>query len=234
MENKFRCSALWNLMVEPKSKSELLSETTKTFLREYYIKKKYNKIKNFENKFIEKGLLVEEDSLTQYSIFKKEIYNKNDIELNNEFITGTPDTFIGENIYNAKTIIDIKSSWSIFTFFDTKEDKINKQYYWQLQGYMWLTGAENAKLVYCLINTPEQLIIDEKRRLGWKMGLIDYDINEDYIEASKIIEANNNFDDIPLNEKIYEIHIERNDDDIEKLKNKIITVNEYLKTKYDI
>lgn len=234
MENKFRCSSLWNLMIEPKLKSEVISETTKTFLREYYIKKKYNKIKNFENKFIQKGLLVEEDALTQYSVFKKEIYNKNDIELSNDFITGTPDTFIGNDIYNANTIIDIKSSWSIFTFFDSKEDKTNKQYYWQLQGYMWLTGAQNAKLVYCLINTPEQLIIDEKRRLSWKMGLIDYDINEEYIEASKLIDQNNNYDDIPLNEKIHEIIIERNEDDIEKLKNKIITVNEYLKTKYDI
>lgn len=234
MENKFRCSSLSNLMIEPKSKSELISETTKSFLREYYIKKKYNKIKNFESKYIEKGLLVEEDSLTNYSLFKKEIYNKNDIELSNDFITGTPDTFIGDDIHNAKTIIDVKSSWSIFTFFDSKEEKLNKNYYWQLQGYMWLTGAKDAKLVYCLINTPEQLVIDEKRRLSWKMGLIDYDINDEYIIASKIIDNNNNFDDIPLSEKIHEIHIERNDEDIEKLKSKIILANEYLNNKYGI
>ena len=234
MENKFRCSSLGHLMIEPKLKSEEISETTKSYLREYFIKKKYNKIKNFESKFISKGLMVEEDALTQYSIHKKGIFNKNEIQLENDYITGTPDTFIGDDIYNAKTIIDIKSSWSIFTFFDSKEDKINKLYYWQLQGYMWLTGAQNAKLVYCLLNTPEQLIVDEKRRLSWKMGLIDEDINNEYLLAAKIIENNNNFNDIGISEKIHEIEIVRNEDDIQRLKNRIILVNEYLKNKYGI
>jgi len=65
-------------MVEPRSKNELLSETTKKYLREVMIYEKYGRKKDISNKYIEKGLAVEEDAITLYSRFTKVFYKKNE------------------------------------------------------------------------------------------------------------------------------------------------------------
>jgi hypothetical protein len=224
---KFRCSGLGNLMVEPKLKSETLSETTKTYLREKYIYEKYNRSKFVESKYMTKGTEVEEESLTLLSIVTRKLYNKNEKLLWNDWIAGTPDTYEGDTIENAITIIDIKSSWDIFTFFASKEEKLNKMYYWQLQGYMWLTGAKVAQLAYCLINTPTKLVDDEIRKLSYK-----FMSDEELKLAEENIIKNASYNDLSYEEKIQTITIDRNDDDIEKLKLKIEECRKYISKKY--
>ena len=223
---KFRASAMSKLMTEARSKSEALSETTKTYLIEKFINEKYGRYKFMSNKYIEKGLAVEEDSITLYSRATKTFFKKNEEHLNNAYLTGTPDCFIGESIYKAECIIDFKSSWDIFTFFNAQKEKVNKDYYWQMQSYMALTGAKESRLVYCLVNTPETIINDEKRKLFWKMGAIDE--NELTDEAGAKMEKEMLFDDIPMKERIYEVVIERNSEDIVKMYDRIDECRKYM------
>jgi hypothetical protein len=222
MENKilFRASAIGKLMVDPRNKSETLSETTKTYLSEVFINYSYGRKKDIQNRYTTKGLMVEEDSLTLYSRFKKEIFMKNEERFFNDFICGTPD------LVEKNEVIDIKSSYDIFTFFKSKED-INKSYYWQLQAYMCLTGKKTSTLAYCLINTPDCLIQDEKRRLGFKMNIID-DVNKDYVEACIEIDRLMIYDDLPLEEKVHEVTIERNDKDIERMYERVEQCRKYM------
>ena len=152
-------------MTQPRAKGEELSETCKTYLTEVYVNERFKRRKEISNRYIEKGLAVEEDSITLYSRVKKVPFFKNEQRFSNDYIIGTPD-HVGE------FVLDIKSSWDIFTFTNTTREDLNKNYYWQLQGYMALTGKREARLAYCLVDTPDQLIEDEKRKLAWKMGLI--------------------------------------------------------------
>mgnify|MGYP001053745791 CR=1 FL=1 len=237
MENKpilFRCSKLGALMTDPKSKSETLSETTKTYLREVYINRKYGRYKDFTSDAIKKGLQTEEAALTLFSIQKMRQFNKNEQHLRNDYIMGTPDSYDGNSILEATNIIDIKSAWDLFTFHDSKSEKVNKNYYWQMQGYMWLTGATTASLVYCLINTPDVLIQAQKRRLGWDMGIDQDNASQDYMDACAKIDRNCIFDDIPNSERIFEIKIERNNEDIERLIERIGACREYLTENYPL
>lgn len=228
----FRCSSLGYLMPEPISKADKdagnLSETAKTNLIDIFIREKYGRQTDISNKFIEKGLMVEEDSITLYSRVKKHFFQKNEDHLSNDFIKGTPDLYIGKTIHSADTIIDIKSSWDIFTFFRAKHKKINPLYYWQLQGYMALTGATKATLAYCLVNTPESFINDEKRKVFYKMNITTED-NEVYQDACQHLELAMTYEDIPMEERIAEFHIDRDDEGIEKLYQKIGKGREYLK-----
>ena len=41
----------------------------------------------------------------------------------------------------------------------------NKDYYYQLQAYMWLTGRTESYLCYCLVDTPKFIIKAEVRKL---------------------------------------------------------------------
>ena len=224
----FRCSSLGHLMTESRTKSEPLSETTKTHLIDVYVANKYGRQEDIQNKYIEKGLAAEEDSITLYSRVNKQFFKKNEEHLTNSWIKGTPDLYTGEGIHKATTIIDIKSSWDIYTFMRTLTKDINKMYYWQLQGYMDLTGAQSAKLAYCLVNTPEPMVEYEKYILGRRMGVIDPTGNELYEKACADLEKAMLFDDIPIKERVIEFEIQRNDADILKLHAKVEECRKWL------
>ena len=210
----FRCSANGKLMTEPRTKSETLSETTKKYLVEVFIQHQYGREKDITNKYITKGLQVEEDSITLYSQYKGRFFKKNESRLFNEYLAGTPDIILDNEI------IDIKSSWDIFSFYNSKTGGLNKDYYWQLQGYMALTGAQKAKLVYCLVDTPNAIFLRELNSLKWQMGVND-DTDKLFQEAANKLEENMRYSDIPIEERVHEIDIERNDADIDKLYSRI-------------
>ena len=227
----FRCSSIGKLMTEPKLKADKeagnLSETTKTYLVDLYVKEKYGRENDITSKYLTKGLMVEEDSITLYSRVKKNFFSKNEERLSNEYITGVPDLYTGANILDTEVIIDLKSSWDIFTFFRTQTKEVNSDYYYQLQGYLFLTGARVAKLAYCLINTPEMLINDEKRKLMYKMGATT-DESPEFLEACEKLDKAMTYDDIPLAKRLIEFTIPRDEAAIDKIKTKVLKAREYL------
>jgi hypothetical protein len=100
-------------------------------------------------------------------------------------------------------------------------------YYWQLQGYMDLTGATSATLAYCLVDTPAQLIEDEKRRLMWKMGVATSE-SPLYLEACEELDRAMTFGDIPIHERLIEFKIERNEADILKIHSRVEECRKWL------
>ena len=227
----FRCSSIGHIMSEPISKTAKergdLSEGAKTHLIDVYVFRKYGRQTDIFSKYLEKGLAVEEDSITLFSRVKRKFYKKNETHLKNDFLMGTPDLYDGESINHASLIVDIKSSWDIFTFFRNLTKGVNKDYYWQLMGYIALTGAKKAILAYCLVNTPELLILDEERKLMYRMnaGTIE---NPDYIEACEKLRELSIYDDIPMKQKVIEFTIDRNDGEIERIYSKVKRCREFL------
>jgi hypothetical protein len=223
----FHPSQIGNLMTESRTK-EQWGETAKGYLLECWIEKTYGRRKDISNKYMEKGTLAEEDSIDLYSLAKKQYFEKNKDRIANEFFIGTPDLYTGKSITEADMVIDLKTSWDIFTFYSVMLKPINKLYYYQLQAYMDLTGAKEARLVYCLVNTPIHLVEDEKKKTMWKMGIIDPDTDEAYLEACRRIELNAYYDDIPEEDRYIDFIIERNDTDIERMHNRIIEARNFL------
>lgn len=210
-----RCSSIGYIMTDPRS-GKGLSETCKTHLVDLFVADKYDRHTDIFNKYVEKGLAVEEDSITLYSRVKKRYFQKNTERLKNDWINGEPDLFIGPNIQKAETIIDIKSSWDLYTFTRARYSPVNKHYWWQLQGYMALTGAKQAILAYCLVNTPETTIADEKRKLLWRMGITTEE-NQDFKDACAEIDKNMRYDDIAMTDRVFETSIQRDEQAIEAI-----------------
>lgn len=227
----FRASSFGYLMTEPKLKKDKeagnLSETSKTHLIDVYVSKKYDRQTDIHNKYVQKGLMVEEDAITLYSRVKKQFYKKNEAHLKNEFIMGTPDLYEGKSIEDATLIIDIKSSFDIFTFFRNHTKDVSDLYYYQLQCYMWLTGAQKSILAFCLVDTPEVILNGEKRKLLWQMGVATED-NPDFIEACAELDKLLTYPDIKMQERVIEYEILRNDEDIEIMKEKVNKARAYL------
>ena len=216
-----------------KTKDEIqLSEGAKVHLMDIYISEKYGRNTDIENKYIKKGLLVEEDGITIYSRLKKVMFRKNEDRLKNLFIQGTPDLYMGDKVHNANVIIDIKCSWNIYTYLRTFTKDVNSIYYWQGMGYMWLTGARKFNLAYCLVNTPESLIEAEFRSLWYKLGQPAED-DGNFQDACAELRKSLTYDDIPLNEKLLEYSVEFDESAIELLKGKITAARKYLNDLHD-
>lgn len=225
-----RCSSLGHIMTDPQSKADKdagnLSESAKTHLTDIYVAMKYGRKTDITNKYVEKGRRVEEDSITLYSRVKKTFFKKNDKRLYDEFIEGEPDLFKGLDIKDADEVIDAKSSWDIYTFFRVHSKSINPLYKWQLTGYMRLTGARRSTLAYCLVNTPDDLIEAEIRKLSYQLP--GGTLNPDYENAKADLIKAMTFDDIPLAERVIEIQVERNEADIQRISDKVVKCRAFL------
>jgi hypothetical protein len=185
-----------------------LSATCKTKLIEIYVSTRFNRDKDIFNKYVEKGLAVEEDSITLLSLNKGKYLKKNTERIHNNYFSGEPDIYEGEDIYHAYSITDIKSSWDIHTYYSARLTRINERYKWQLHGYMDISGAEKSNLAYCLINTPETIINKEVNKMMWEMGATTSESPE-FLEAKEELERSMRFDDIPMIERSFDQFVPR-------------------------
>ena len=224
-ETLIRASSVGYLMTEPVAKADkeagVLSKTAQKHLIEVYIAEKYGRKRDIQTKQMKKGIESEQDSIDLLSMYLKLPFSKNEERFKNDFITGLPD------IINGDTIIDIKSSYDLWTFLGNIPDKLDNLYYWQMQSYMWLTGTRKATIAYCLVNTPESIIQQEKYYLLKKMDVISEESPEFIKEAMKI-EFKMTFDDISINERILTFNVNRSEDDILRIENKVLKARTFL------
>lgn len=147
--------ALGKIMTDPKSKADKeageLSETAKTYLLCLAKEKVYGYRSYVTNKFMEKGLRCEQDSIGLYNSVFFTMHQKNTERRNSEILSGEPD------IVDTDLIIDIKTSWSLETFPATKEQAHDDGYEWQGRAYMMLFDKPRFELAFCLVSTPEDL-----------------------------------------------------------------------------
>jgi hypothetical protein len=215
---KVRCSQIGKIMTNPRTKGERLSQTTKSYILELAIQEKYGIHKEFWSRYTDKGNEVEPEAikLTESVLDVGFIY-KNEEQFSNEWVTGKPDV-------NTDVLIDVKSSWDAFTFFDKviENELNNKDYYYQLQGYMWLTDKQEALLCYCLIDTPLQIVEDEIRREHWKQNLIS-----ESSDLRDFVEDKHTFMHIPKEKRVKTHVVKRDDEVIEAIKTRIEECREY-------
>jgi hypothetical protein len=210
-------------MTSPRSKSEILSQTAKTYVEEQVLLAKYGIVKTFNSRYTDKGNLVEDESIKLASeVLELGFILKNDEHFSNDWVTGTPD------VNTANYVLDVKSSWDATTFPFFATEIPTKDYYYQLQGYMWLTGKQKSLLVYCLVNTPLDMVQDEIRRAHWNANLL-----EESLDLIDEVQKRHNFDHIPDNRRVKVFEVERDDEVIEQIKERVELCREYYETLYN-
>ena len=205
---KIRCSSIGQIMTNPRTKKEYLSKTTASYCEEWLKEQIYSRKKEISSKYLDKGNMVEQSSLDYIaSELGYGSLPKNEESFENDYLTGTPDAIFSDHI------IDVKNSWDCFTFPLFFDNVPNKNYYWQAQGYMALTGLDYYRLIYTLMDTPEELI--KKEYFG---SNLDYDTFAKHYKYSDI--------DSKYRIKVFEI--ERNDIDIDSIYTRVVECREYI------
>jgi len=224
-ETLIRASSVGYLMVDPQSKADkeagILSKTAQRHLLDVYIAEKYGRKRDIQTKQMKKGVEVEDQSIELLNKYWGTNYSKNQDRYTNGFITGHPD------ILDSGKVVDIKSSYDIWTFLGNLPDKLDGLYYWQLMSYMWLTGATKGHIAYCLSNTPFGIVEQEKRYLLNRMDVISEESPE-YVKEAMRLEFNMTFDDIDVAERVLIFTVERNEDDIVRIQNRVEKAREFL------
>ena len=210
----------------------LLSQTAKSKLAEIWTSETEGVIKNIKSKFLSKGLDLEEDGLTAYSLFMQSqsdydgtIYNKITERKKNEWVEGSADS------KDSRFIIDTKISWDIYSFDANRFKPLDITYLWQGKSYSWLYEKEGAKIVHVLLNTPEYLIQAEERKLAYELfGELSSAIdNPIYVEACKELRAKHIHDHRPLKRRVYVTDVPFNfEEDTEKIKQCVKDCRYYL------
>ena len=163
---------------------------------------------------MDKGNIMEDNSIdfiAKYLNYDRLI--KNDEWFENDYMTGTPD------VITDNEIIEVKNSWNCFTFPLLEDNIPTKGYYYQTQGYMYLTGLKKAKLIYTLMDTPEHLIEKEYRYNSDNNFLGYEDFKKKYI-----------FSNLEDKYRIKIFEIDYDEDVVNTIIDRVNSCREYLKT----
>ena len=206
-EFKIRCSCIGQIMTNSRTKGQL-SKTAQSYVETWIKEQIYKRRKVITTKYMDKGNMVEDESISFAGRVLNADITKNEQRYENELLIGTPD------VITEDYVIDVKNSWDCFTFPLFYENVPNKDYFYQAQGYMALTGLSHYKLIYTLLDTPDSLI---EREFKYASEL-DYDTFAKDYRYSEIDEA--------YRIRIFEI--ERDDDVIDSINGRVIECREYI------
>jgi len=216
---KFKCRASkgGTLLMNDRS-GKAMGETAKSYLKEWLISEITGKEKDIKSKYLSRGNAMESTAIERAGRHYDCEFQKNEINLENEYFTGTYDS------KNLERVIDTKVPFDAFTFpfFVTEPDK---DYYAQLQIYMELTGLKKASLVYCLENGSEEQI----EKLSWQIAK-DLGKDEPDIEEWELAEKELSYDHLPDNLRIKVFEFEYDKSFIEQLEVRVLQARKYIET----
>jgi len=206
----------------------VLSDTAKSFVKQNWLWLEKGYKEELKNKFIRKGLYAEEESISLLSRVTGNFYTKNEERRKNDFIQGECD-LLGDNV-----ILDVKTSWDLKTFMN---GDLSDLYEWQLRCYMELWDVDNAILAYCLVDSPEAMVINDCQRLHYEFNSLnpDYGDNDElwnlYTKECDQIRKNLIISDrVPENERVKLYIIKRDKALMDQLYERISHARDYYNT----
>lgn len=192
--------------------------TSISYIEEVFLRNKYGFKEPMVTNEVLKGQMCEEDSRR----LSDEVLPVNGFRARcRRRITTDKYTGLCDNDLPLEDLIeDIKSSWSLKTFFGIKVPP--ELYYAQGQVYMKLYGRSRFRLIYCLVDTPDILIEQELKKYRYKFSLDgDYD-NKHYQEIEDQMYHNHKVEHrIPAEERIKFFDFDRNDEYLAELDKRV-------------
>lgn len=202
-----------------KRDNPVLPKTAKSYCEKWVKEQLYQRRKYLSNKYLDKGIYAEDDAIDYAAeVYKWPWTTKNEKYFENEYLQGTPDIIL------KNQVIDIKCSWDCFTFPLFETETPNEEYFWQLQGYMILTRKEHSSLVYCLMDAPANIIESEARVRAKNQGFEE--LEQSVYEE---VEAEMTYSNLPDELRIKKFPISLLPDADKQIKQRVEMCREYIK-----
>ena len=129
-----------------------LTPGAKSFIEELVDAEVWQYTSSFSSYRTQKGNMCEDESISIVNSLWFTNFVKSDEYLESGHWAGHPDIVTDDMIIDIKTATDKKS------FIKHYKDPKNAQYEWQVKCYLYMKGLHHGKVVYVLVDTPEELI----------------------------------------------------------------------------
>ena len=205
-------------------------------LRDIYIRAKWGKEQvSVAKDYIPaalNGTMSERNSIKLISDFDGIEYKLHKKLISNRYITGVLDCYLGKSAKKASKVIDVKTASSMHSLLSlVRDEEERSRYYWQIMGYLAITGADTGEVCHCLVTYPERIINDEINKFLNKVKGIG--VPGEYIEREiHKIRSNMTFDEIPVSQRIVRFKVERDEDSIAKIYDRVKFCRKWL-TEFD-
>lgn len=196
--------------------------TALSYIRDCWLRNEFGYDEPIMTNELLKGLICEDEAL---GVLSRQVDGpfriKNEECYENDWFVGTPDVVLDD------AVEDVKCSWTLKTFADVQHP--SAIYYAQGQVYMDLTGRDLFRLVHVLVDTPEQIVMEERKRFYFR-----FDCNEEdphYLECSRKVDAMHGASRlIPEEHRIKVFEIRREDVYLMKLRKRVEQAREIYAT----
>ncbi len=194
-------------------------------LKDIYIKEKWHKeIINVAKDYVPailNGTLSESNSLALVSELDNTTYKKHKCLIKNRYLKGILDCYLGSSLKRISKVMDIKTAASMQSLLSLiKDEETQSKYYWQIMGYLSITGAEEGEVCHCLVSYPERIITDEINKFLLRTKNLGFD--GEYIESQiHRIRFNMTFDEIPIEQRVVRFKVQRDAEAIKNIHHKV-------------
>jgi hypothetical protein len=233
---KFRASSWGNLLSEPQAKADKEAGKLGLSCQKELLKIYRKEIWQWDEDDVytvpmEKGTLVQTDSIFMYSKVQGQLFTENSEHLENEWFKGTPDVFLGETIRTATQVDDMKNSCLLSNYTDKMVETVTPAQKCQLNCYYDLTGASGGNIVHALMSLPQEMFEKECEKVLWRMtnnGEAATEYSPAYLEEVERLKKKWIYDHIPEEERIFIQPVPKDEELIEKMKQKVPRLREWL------
>lgn len=217
---------------EANGKKVVLSTTCIEYLMEVYAWETEGMIpvnkESLDVLSIRKGKMAEQVAGQVLSVVDNVEYRLHKERIENDFITGEIDLYLGEHVYAATNVTDIKNSFDYPTFLKKIHTGLESGQKEQLQGYGDITGAGDLYVANCLITAPKEIIDDMMWKVARKINAATFESPE-FLEEWPKWERSMTFSHIPMQNRVSKIKVEPfNDFERQRLYDRVKVCREFL------
>jgi len=199
------------LVKRENGKKVILSDTCIEYLMEWYAWETEQMIpvgkESLDNLSMRKGKEGEREAIALVSIYDGELYLEHKERIENEFLSGEIDCYLGESVYAAKNVTDIKNAFDYPTFLKKIHTGLENGQEEQLQGYGDITGAKELYIANTLVSASGEILEEMKYKVAKKFGAITTE-SPDFLEEWKKWYRSMVFSDMNPKKRVNKIKVE--------------------------
>lgn len=195
---------------------------------EMYGKGKVNR-GNDSPTFLEKGNMVEPESIKFLSQIDGVHYEKNDKLFENDWFKGIPDIVIRNENGKPIKIIEVKTSYDLPSFIVSMVRPELPRNLYETMGYMDVTQCKDGEIVHVLVDMPDKIVEYQEKRLRERYEWLEIapEIIFNRIEKAK---SDMQYIGIPDEFKIFRRPVSINGITLRSAKNRVRSTRKWLST----
>ncbi len=153
------------------------------------------------------GKQAEMESIALLSIYDGELYLQHKERIENDYLSGEIDCYLGKDVYSATNVTDIKNCFDYPTFLKKIHTEVENGHEFQLGGYGDITGAKELHIAYTVVNASQEILEDMKYKVAKKLGALTTESPE-FLEEWKKWYRSMVFSDMNPKKRVHKIKVE--------------------------